>query len=399
MNLYSTSHLEDVWKRMRNHPVSGTQKKLAVGIDGMRADQFETHLSNCIAEISRKVLHINDDNTSSYQFAPLLKLEKNKNGGGVRNLYIPRIRDQVVIRAMHEDIVNTSRQHNINLKLPSPAKVIESFRASITNFKDPVVLRTDIQSFYDSVPRDKVIELAVGLGLNEFTVKLLTNWSDNLMARSPWISGKATDFKVNGLPQGLSISASLSELWATQIDNIFQEKYHYFRYVDDIAILCESIEEATLLFQKINHEVSQLGLILSTNKTEILKLSSGVTWLGLTHLPDKIIVDQSRVDRWLKRFIKIHKNTSHKIREAKGATSSQEIIDEFLLEINSELKGKTSTRTSWYAEVEDHGQWKIMDKTIHALIRSVFRQLDTPVSSSTILPSVHRVINMKKKNK
>jgi len=399
LTLYSTTHLKDVWKRMRNHPVTGVQKKLAVGIDGMRSEYFETHLSDCIAEISRKVLHVNDENVSSYQFASLLKLEKNKNGGGVRNLYIPRIRDQVVIRAMHEDIVECSKQHNINLRLPSPAKVIESFRASIINFKDPVVLRTDIQSFYDSVPRQKVIDLAVGLGLNEFTVKLLKNWSDNLTARQPWVSGSDGDYKINGLPQGLSISASLSELWAKQLDTIFQEKYRYFRYVDDIAILCESIEEATLLLQKINHEVSQLGLKLSANKTDILKLSSGVTWLGLTHFPDKIIVDQSRVDRWLKRFIKIHKNTSHTIREANGATDAQKIIDEFLLEINSELKGKTSTRTSWYAEVEDFGQWKTMDRTLHALIRSVYRQLNVPVSTSINLPSVHRVINMKKKSK
>lgn len=388
MDAYGPDHLASVWNRIRHHPVSGRLRKTAVGVDGTRAEIFEANLSANLAEISRRVLRTAEDGLPSYRFGVLLCHDMVKPAGGVRRIHIARVRDQIVLRALHEDVQATAQRAGTNLRVPSPAATTTSFRNVLRNC--PVVLRTDIQTFYDSVPRTLAVEQAARLDLHPISLKLMRRWDAEVLARPFWIPGTASDRPVAGLPQGLSLSASLSELYISSLDKDARTRFQYFRYVDDIAIACTSIREAEDALDWLTIRLGNLGLHLSATKTKIRRVEEGVPWLGLVHKDSRIEVEDGRVERWIRRFAAIRRNTVERLL-VPGA-DHKAILSEFHLAIQGEISGRTSSRPSWYACADDIGKWRQLDSVLHSFIRSVHRISGAPEPQGRQLPSLHRAI-------
>ena len=389
MQQYSPEHLAGVWGRIRNHAVTGRARETAVGVDGVRGAVFERNLSNNLAEISRTVLRDGDDGLPCYMFAPLLSHEKLKTNGGVRNIHIARMRDQIVLRAMHEDIVGSAAPKGLDLTTAPPSKAVAAFRSAL----DPncIVVRGDVAEFFDSVPRAKVVERALGLPLGPLTCGLLRKWTERVVVRPAWVAGKESDKSVQGLPQGLSLSASLAELWASQIDEEARRaRLAYFRYVDDISIVCHSFREAEDALDWLVAATRRVDLRLSPSKTGISRITEGVSWLGLTHYSDKVVASPDRPHRWLKRFAALRRDAAMAI--ANHSADKTEILAAFHRAVRDEITGRTSSRPAWYAVVSDEGEWRRMDRSLHAFIRSLHRQAGAPPPTGRQLPSLHRAI-------
>src|SRR5437762_1097160 len=94
---------------MRRYPLTSAMRKLAVGADGTRAETFEAGLAQNLREISRRIHRADQDGLPSYRFGPLLMFEHSKGGGVSRNIYVARVRDQLVLRVMH-DVVCAAAQ-------------------------------------------------------------------------------------------------------------------------------------------------------------------------------------------------------------------------------------------------------------------------------------------------
>lgn len=390
VNPYSPASLQELWCRIRKNNRTGQLRMLPTGADGCSTDVFERHLDKNIAEISRKILAPGPDGPSC-RFGPLLEIIKIKSDGGQRRIYIPRIRDQLLLRAAHEDLLRAATHTGISLKLPPPGHLLRSVRAAFQTLCPAFVLRTDIKSFFESVPRREVLNLTASLPLHPLTPQILRNWESQLRARKPWTSGASHDFKPTGLPPGLSISASLAELWARQIDGPMAERYRYFRYADDIAVLCNTETEALEAREFLTNLTRSLSLSLSPGKTKIEKTSEGVNWLGLVHYPNHFEADPERVDRWFRRFVAIRRNALQQLKPAgNNPDLKSAVIKSFIHSIRDELRGKTSSRPAWYAGVADKGQWKDLDSRLHAIIRSVYRKAGIAVPENKNFPSVHR---------
>ena len=146
---YSPECLFGVWQRIRRHPRTGRPREPAAGVDGMRAAAFEKNLSRGIGEISRMVLRTAEDGLPAHRFAPFLRIEKSKASGGTRHIHIPRLRDQIVLRALHEEIVQAAAGRGMDLRIPGVSEAMCRFRAAIEARGEAWVLRSDIRSFYD----------------------------------------------------------------------------------------------------------------------------------------------------------------------------------------------------------------------------------------------------------
>ena len=72
------------------------------------------------------------------------------------------------------------------------------------------------------------------------------------------------------------------------------------------------------------------------------------------------------------------------------------IIQEFERSVRNEITGKTSSRPAWYAGVEDRGQWKKLDRSLHTLIRSVYRKAGIDFPADYKFPSIHRCMMARK---
>lgn len=90
------------------------------------------------------------------------------------------------------------------------------------------IIRTDVKSFYESIPRKKLLDK-----LSRDT--LLSVSTKKIIRKILYEYGKVTGEK-KGLPRGLGISAYLSELYMRDFDKTvksFPDVIYYARYVDD----------------------------------------------------------------------------------------------------------------------------------------------------------------------
>lgn len=133
--------------------------------------------------------------------------------------------------------------------------------------------------------------------------------------------------RIKGIPQGLPISSTLSNLYMLEFDSIFSkllEKYKglYRRYSDDIIFAC-SQENAFEIEELINKYISkELKLEIQSNKTQIIhfhrnaedrrlsyksfengiEINRPLSYLGFEFDGNKILVKQKSLSKYYRRI-------------------------------------------------------------------------------------------------
>ncbi|WP_281987008.1 antiviral reverse transcriptase Drt3a [Aquimarina aggregata] len=138
------------------------------------------------------------------------------------------------------------------------------------------VIRTDIKSFYESIPqkmlRDKInTDHLLSIKTKEFINKTLDSYNS--------LTGQTNIELAKGIPRGVGFSAYLSELFMRKIDNKLKkldDVIYYARYVDDIIILfIPTTKNASRDY--LNNYKSQLVDIVKTESNGFLELNSRKT--------------------------------------------------------------------------------------------------------------------------
>jgi len=387
MTPYSVESLEKIWDGLRAK-WARSRRDPPVGVDGTRLAGFENNLRFNLREIARLVHRTDDHAAPAYRFGPLLRMERPKRTGGSRIIFIPRLRDQVVLRAMHEDIVAAAARRGIVPRAKPPKALLTAFRAALR--PHAVVVRTDVRDFFGSAPRERVVDLVGSLQPHPLTTGLLAAWSKTLRARVPWTSGSDRDAPVPGVPPGVSLSSCLAELWMAGLDAEMTGRASYHRHVDDIAIVCHSMEAAARERAWLESRIRELDLEIAPAKTGVHRLEEGVPWLGLVHFVDRAAIEAGRTSQWLRRFAAIRQRAGEAL--ARPGADTTDILARFHRAIRDEITGRTSSRPAWYAETADDGEWRRLDRSLHAIIRSLHRQAGAPPPSGRRLPSIHRAI-------
>ena len=134
-----------------------------------------------------------------------------------------------------------------------------------------IVLRTDIQGFYESVPQERLLNM-----INDN--QLLSPKSKTLIKSLFYSFNELTDQlklpveKRKGIPRGAGISAYLAELYMREVDNKIKRLSnvtYYGRYVDDIIILFTPSWKMCLDDYKINVKeiTDKSDLLMNPSKT------------------------------------------------------------------------------------------------------------------------------------
>lgn len=385
--IFTKNDIFSVYDELKSKKYLDRAKSLPIGVDGVSTIVFEGNLQNSINEIHRKLMVINEQ--IAYRFGPLLRIEKMKANGVVRSLFIPRLRDQIVFRLLYNEIRRLAVDQGVDLSAQSPISCVKRFGSLIDKSGDAVIIKTDILRFYDSIPRDRSIDLCRMLGMRPELFNLLQGWSEGLRVRSNNFLSTFDTFSITGLPQGLSISSILAELYVRRVDNYFNEDQGYFRYIDDIIIICRDFEEASVKLSMLESAIGELGLCLAPNKTQVARLVDGVNWLGLKHFAGRRCMDPEKYERALiiPRFLQ-----RECLRKVCAVSLESEKIYEiklFIKEIEKYILGRKNRRVKWYSLVEDSGHWKLMDKYIHGLIYSCIRKAGLKKDNFEQLPSIH----------
>jgi hypothetical protein len=141
-------------------------------------------------------------------------------------------------------------------------------------------VKADVKNFFPSIDRKRLEEILRDIVSDEPLCEMIlrSNSPIDHLKISPWV---ALHERAVGLPQGNSLSPVLSNVYMNGFDHECVG-LNYWRYADDILILCRSFEEASKALEFVARRLSALGLALNSDKTTpVVNLrKTPITFLG-----------------------------------------------------------------------------------------------------------------------
>jgi RNA-directed DNA polymerase len=211
-----------------------------------------------------------DLRADTYRPRPYRRKEIPKEGGKVRVISIPAIRDRVVqgaLRLILEPIFEADFSDSSFGARPrrSAHEAIEKVRTGLRCRRHRVV-DLDLSSYFDSIRHDRML------------TKVARRISDGQVLAMVKQFLKSTGKR--GVPQGSPLSPLLANLALNDLDHILDRGsgfITYARYLDDMVVLAPDSEKgkawADRALTRIRCEAEAIGVSLNTEKTRIITIT------------------------------------------------------------------------------------------------------------------------------
>lgn len=264
----------------------------------------------------------------------------------------------VVARIMADEIRRSYRIQPANRDV-----IVEQMRAILDNNLPKILIRGDVQHFYESISQQELMTKIQSDGyLSRQTQKNLRI----LMYQYNRMSDNKDEI---GIPRGLAFSAYLSEVYLKDVDDTIAHMdgvYFYKRYVDDIIVIANpKLTDKTSLWNAISKLYNHVGLTLhqKSNKCVCRMLDSKTKNLKMDYLGYQFHYSNGRLEVGIsaKRYAKymmlidaifnIYQKCSHyrsQKSNKKNTVKRQEALKEFsrrLFVLTG--NGKLSSRKSY----------------------------------------------------
>ena len=310
----------------------------APGIDGVTFAAIEESGPETFLRQIRDELVAN-----TYRPMPARKKEIPKDGGKVRVLSIPAIRDRVVqgaLKLILEPIFEADFQPGSYGYRPKRTahQAVNRVAQAIVEEKTRII-DIDLRAYFDNVQHSLLLE------------KVARRVQDAAVMGLLKMILKATGEK--GVPQGGVISPVLSNLYLTEVDRMLEKaiattrygKYtsiQYARFADDLVILIDSHRRHDWLVRaverRLREEVAKLRVEINEDKSRMVNLAKGESFTFLGFEYRRIL---SRIGVWRPYYApKLKKRTAlfAKLREVFRRNVSQP-VGTVIDEINPILRG------------------------------------------------------------
>lgn len=323
----------------------------AVGKDGTTQFMFKNNISQEIKIIINKTLNL------TYEFTRYReKLIPKGAGKAPRQISIPTIRDRLTLRVVNDILVEafpdakSVRPHTYIREIKEKLRVSE---------RDLSFLRMDVKDFYPSIDHKILIKKIKKQTQEEHLIDVIKK-----AISTP--TGAQKTF-MRGIPQGLSISNILSSIYMNDLDEDLSAKFTYFRYVDDILILCPS-SDAQAAHQYVADSLKKLRLkchkLGEKGKSQICSTGEGIEYLGF-HLRQGVVsVRQSSFTRMMENILSVFSSFKH-------ARENQKNINRLIWKLNLKITGciYEGKRYGWmffFSQIDDTKQLKRLDYLIQS---------------------------------
>jgi retron-type reverse transcriptase len=352
-------------------------KTNAIGIDRINRTAFELKLSVELDIIRRKAV------AGTYCFSQYF--EKLISKGARRNpriISIPTYRDRIVLRILC-DVLRSSYSNDISQKIPQT--VISQIKEALNSGKFNHFIKIDISDFYPSIDHT-ILNRALFRRIRKAEIIfLIENAITNPTVPVP---DKSTQRCRVGVPQGLAISNILAEIYLIKFDEWLNKipGIAFFRYVDDVLILCQSQPEH--VFEKIKTEftksfrltVHDLG---GGSKSRLDNINEEFSFLGYQFQNRRANVRKESIARLEGSLAKIFTTYKYKSEAIKKNGNKDERLKQqkkskaiFLWRLNLRITGciYENTRKGWIfyfsqIDLQNLDQLIRLDKTIGKLIK------------------------------
>ncbi|MFA7115832.1 MAG: antiviral reverse transcriptase Drt3a [Bacteroidales bacterium] len=182
---------------------------------------------------------------------------------------------------------------NYKIRQASRFEVLSQLIILLEDNFPKVVIRTDINSFYESIPQKKLIskikdDNLLSIKSQSFIEKILEGYNK--------ITKQQDNDEQFGLPRGVGISAYLSELFMRSIDNEIKDLADvtfYARYVDDIVVVFTPQkvvkEQAKIYRHSVEECITKHNLSVNISKTDSFNLIGDLSAIDIDATPPRIM--------------------------------------------------------------------------------------------------------------
>jgi len=251
---------------LKSYYLNNIRYKINIGVDRIDRKTFEKKILDHIKVINRKVLD------GSYKFTRYKGVMFPKRPDtNPRTVAISTIRDKIVLSILKE-ILATQVPHN-NQELVQTT--ISDIKKSIKTGKYNAIIKIDIKNFFPSIDHGILLKKLKESNIDERIVKVIHRAITGEIFFDGFIDSTYKE-GCKGVPQGLPISNILAEIYLYDFDQKYSriQTNKYFRYVDDILVLCDEVN--------LNGLLRNMEKELETNYLlNIHKISDGKTTKGL----------------------------------------------------------------------------------------------------------------------
>ena len=207
----------------------------------------------------------------TYKPRPYRRREIPKEGGKVRVISIPAIRDRVVhgaLKLLLEPIFEADfSRHSYGARPGRSAHdAIGEVRSGLM-WKKHLVVDVDLKSFFDDIRHDRMLAKVARRIQDDQILSLIKQFL------------KSTGNK--GIPQGSPLSPLLANVALNDLDHILGRGYGYLtyvRYLDDMVVLTFDSRKghrwAARALERIRQEAAAIGVSLNAEKTRVVTLTN-----------------------------------------------------------------------------------------------------------------------------
>lgn len=253
------------------------QKGSVGGIDGLSIKEFDENIGNHLNELQQEL------KARTWKPEPYLRISIPKKDNERRKLGLLCVKDKIVQQAIK--LLIEPKFEKVFVKnsfgyRPDKGHVraIKYARACCQNKKYPIILRLDIDNYFDTINHEILFRRIRPLIADEEIFRLI-----QLCIKMGMVNKKLQWNEITeGVPQGAVLSPLLANYYLHPFDQfILTHTKMYVRYADDFIICCENQEQAELLLKNGTNFLEQ-RLKLHLNQPLISEIKKGFEFLGIT---------------------------------------------------------------------------------------------------------------------
>jgi RNA-directed DNA polymerase len=244
------------------------------GVDGETIDKFASNQIVNIYKLRDEVAN------NQYRASPCKQVIIPKKNGSQRELKIPTVRDRTVQQAllnvaspeMEQQFSAASFGYRPNLSYINAVEQIAHWRDRGYTW----VLDADIVKFFDNIEHSQLL----------YQVRSHLDCPGILWLIRSWISAgvmtpEGLVIPQKGIPQGAVISPLLANIYLHPFDRVITDSdLQLVRYADDFLVLATSQERILQAKIEVNNLLTDIGLEINAEKTQITNFDRGFKFLG-----------------------------------------------------------------------------------------------------------------------
>lgn len=230
-----------------------------------------------------------------------------------------RIFQHILLRILKPTFKFVMNPNCFHLDGPTGVKnATQKIREVLQNCNPKYFIRTDIKSFYKSIPHYKLIQDVKKYYDDPKLIYVLTNIINNPID---------TPYGYKNPDYGIALRGPLSQFFSGIYlkpldDAISKMNVAYLRYQDDILILCNTKRQLNRCKRKMMQVMNERHLRLSKRKTRTGEIEkSGFHFLGIEYPPTQIADNTNTTPVELKKEEKIIPTPDHFLSDEGGGKS------------------------------------------------------------------------------